>query len=50
MFDRLRSELKAIQGWIAGGCPTDSEKIAVIFRVFRATELTKQIEEIVSRN
>jgi hypothetical protein len=47
MFDKLRSELKAIRDWPCGECRTKTEQDAI---AIRAIELENQIAELVSRN
>jgi hypothetical protein len=47
-IDVLRNELKAIQGWSTGEMRTDTEKIAVLFRIMRAEEIKQIIAELAS--
>jgi hypothetical protein len=50
MLDRLMSELQAIKNWPRGECRTETEKVAVTVRAFRAIELQNQIADLISRN
>jgi hypothetical protein len=50
MLETLIAELRAIQKWPCGECPTETEKQAVANRAFRAIELQNQIAELVARN
>ena len=50
MLERLKAELKAIHEWPCGEMHTESEVVAVYFRVLRERELRDKIAEIAERN